>query len=72
MSEHDTEGVWLSRVTIERRLGDDGSDQVVAEFQDRDGNMPPLVEVLGMLALTTDTAIRQAMGEVPEDDDEDD
>jgi hypothetical protein len=62
----------LTRITIERRLMADGSDQVLANFEDRDGDMPPLVEVLGMLAITNDTALRVAMGEAPDDDSEDD
>ncbi len=71
MTEDDDEGLWLTRITIERRLTNDG-DSIEAAFEDRDGNMPPLYEVLGMLALTQDTAIRQAMGEVPDEDDDED
>lgn len=67
----DGQGLLLTRIVIERRLMDDGSDQVLASFEDSDGEMPGLVEVLGMLAMTNDTAIRAAMGE-DDDEDEDD
>jgi hypothetical protein len=67
---NDDKGMLLTRIVIERRLGEDGEDQVVASFEDREGEMPSLVEVLGMLSMTTDTALRQAMGEIPDEDDE--
>ena len=66
----DDDGLLLTRITIERRLTAEGGDEVNASFEDSDGEMPPLVEVLGMLAMTTDTALRAAMGEIPGDEDE--
>lgn len=75
MTEPDTASLLLTRIVIERRLGDDG-DSVTAEFADNNGDQPGLVEILGMLELTKDTAIRAAMGEAGCDcedcDDEDD
>jgi hypothetical protein len=71
VSEEEDAGLWLTRITIERRLTNDG-DNIEAAFEDRDGNMPPLYEVLGMLTLTQDTAIRRAMSEVPDEDDDED
>jgi len=72
MTEPDTASLLLTRITIERHLGDDG-DSVTAEFVDGQGDMPGLVEILGMLELAKDTAIRVAMGETGCDcDDEDD
>lgn len=64
------DGLLLTRITIERRLMPDGSDQVRAKFEDQQGDIPPLVEILGMLAMTNDTALRQAMGEIPDEGDE--
>lgn len=57
----DDEGVLLARIVIERRLTHDG-DEINASFEDGEGETPPLVEILGMLAMTNDTAIRLAMG----------
>ena len=59
----DDEGILLTRITIERRLMNDGSDQVLAQFEGSDSEMPGLVEILGMLAMTNDTAFRVAMGD---------
>jgi hypothetical protein len=70
-TEPDDEGIWVVRIAIERRLHDDGTDNTWTQFEDRDGNMPPLVEILGLLRLAEDTAIRQAMGEIPDDEDDD-
>ncbi len=64
----DDNGVLLTRITIERRLIGD-TDQVFAHFEDSRGDTPPLLELLGMLSLTKDTAIREAMGEASGDDD---
>lgn len=62
MTEDDT-GLLLTRIVIERRIGDDGEDAVSAEFTDAHGEMPTIVEILGLLSLSKDTAIRAAMGE---------
>jgi hypothetical protein len=64
-------GLLVTRIVIERHINGDGGDDVTAQFEDSNGDMPPLVEVLGMLTLTKDTAIRAAMGEMPEDDEDD-
>jgi hypothetical protein len=66
------ESLLVTRIVIERRIGADGEDDVMAAFEDSDGNMPGLVEILGMLELTKDTAVRAAMGDMPEEHDEDD
>lgn len=58
----------LVTITIHRVFTEDGGDQVWAEFADRDGEMPPLVEILGMLELTKDTAIRACMEDNEEDE----
>lgn len=56
-------GVLLSRITIERWLLPDGSDQVqwVAESGDE---TPPVIEQIGMLYLALDGVLHH-----PEDDD---
>lgn len=53
----DTEGVFISRITVERRLSDDDDliDSVITE--DSSGEDLPLVEALGMLRLAEDTLI---------------
>jgi len=71
MSEADTASLLLTRIVIERHLGDDG-DSITASFEDSQGDMPGLVEILGMLELTKDTAVQAAMGLMDDDDDEDD
>jgi hypothetical protein len=59
----DDEGMLLTRIVIERRLSADGGDEIGVEFEDSNGDMPGLVEILGMLAMTQDTAIRMAMAD---------
>ncbi len=58
------QGVTVARIQIERLMMPDGDDIVSAQFDDGDdeGDMPALVELLGMLELAKDTAIRLAMG----------
>jgi len=63
----DDEGLLLTRIVIERRIGEDGEDTVTAEFVDGNGDTPRLVEILGMLSMTQDTAIRTSMGEGEEE-----
>lgn len=65
----DEDGFLLARIVIERRLIDD-TDQIFAEFTDGDGETPPLVEILGMLTMTVDTAIKATAGEIPDTGDE--
>jgi hypothetical protein len=59
----DDEGMLLTRIVIERRLSADGGDEIGVEFEDSNGDMPGLVEILGMLTMTQDTAIRMAMAD---------
>ena len=68
MTEPTTHSLLLTRITIERHIGADGADEVTAEFEDSNGDMPTLVEILGMLELTKDTAIRVGMHDCGEDD----
>jgi hypothetical protein len=60
----------LYRITIEMVLDENGDQTVNSKFEDLqepdDGTMPPLVQMLGMIELTKDTAIRISMGEDPE------
>lgn len=52
----------ITEITIRRILiGDD--DVVQYEAADSQGEVPPLIEVLGLLRLAEDSAIREAMGE---------
>jgi hypothetical protein len=62
------EGVLLARITIERRLVGD-QDVVNYLAEDGDGDLPPLIEQLGMLTMSIDTAQKTAAGEVPDEDD---
>lgn len=64
----DEPGREISRITIIRRLTEEGRDLVSCEGGDPDGDALPLVESLGLLRLAEDTFIREAMGETPEDD----
>lgn len=64
-------GLLIARVTVERRLHEDGSDIVWSDAHDGNGDALALIETLGMLEMAKDTAIRLAMGEGPDDDDSD-
>lgn len=66
-SDDPDRGVLLARITIERRLVGD-QDVIYYRAEDGDGDLPPLIEQLGMLTMSVDTATREAAGEVPEDD----
>lgn len=68
MTQPATDGLLLTRIVIERHINSNGGDDVSAEFEDSDGEMPGLVEILGMLELTKDTAVRACMGEMPDED----
>lgn len=68
MTEPATQSLLITRIVIERHIDADGSDSVTAEFEDSNGDMPSLVEVLGMLELTKDSAIRASMHDCDEDD----
>lgn len=65
--EDQAEGMLVAEIHIQRWIGKDGSDGVVASFSDNNGGTPTLVETLGMLELTKDTAIRIAMNEDEEE-----
>jgi hypothetical protein len=71
MSDEDDDTLLVASITIERRLDSDGEDGLWTAFLDGQGDRLPLIEVLGMLRLAEDTAIREAMGETPEDEDDD-
>lgn len=62
----------MATITITRELTADGQDIVGTSFVDGDGDTLPLITTLGMLRMAEDTAIRQAMGEAPEEDGDDD
>lgn len=53
----DSDGILMSRITIERRLNDDDDivDQVTTE--DNNGDDIPLTEALGMLRMAEDTLL---------------
>jgi hypothetical protein len=57
----------LSEIVIQRVLAVEGEsdDVVTVEARTPSGDLPPLIELLGMLRMAEDTLIRDAMGEVP-------
>lgn len=61
--DNEDAGLLVARVTVERRLYGDGRDVVWSEAHDGDDGDLTLVETLGLLELAKDTAIRTAMGE---------
>ena len=65
----DDGGQVVARIQIERKLMADGSDRVDAQFDDGrdDGETPASVELLGMLAMTTDSVLH---GGIYDDEDE--
>lgn len=67
------QGVTVARIQIHRLITSHGDDVITAQFDDGhdEGDVPALVELLGMLELAKDTAIRAAMGECDHDDEED-
>lgn len=54
--------VVLARLTIERQLWPDGRDVINYYAEDSGGERPPLLEQLGMLTMSIDTAKEMAMG----------
>jgi hypothetical protein len=52
-----------ARIEIVRILDAEGNDLVIFRAEDMGGVDLPLVETLGLLRMTEDSAIRQAMGE---------
>lgn len=63
------EGLEVARIVITRTLTLDGDDVVEVEALDGDGDQLRLVETLGLLSLSKDTAIRMAMAEDDDDGD---
>lgn len=61
----------VGTITIRRVLLGD-RDFVTTEAVDTGGETLPLVEALGLLELAKDTVIREAMGEIVEDDEDED
>lgn len=62
-----SESMEIGRIEIVRSLGDDG-DTVWVQAKDPSGDTLPLIMSLGMLRLAEDTLIREAMGEIPDDE----
>lgn len=63
------EGLLVARIVIERRLLDDGTDAVYSEATNGGEDRLDLLTTLGLLRMTEDTAIRESMGDTPDDDD---
>lgn len=61
MTTPDTAGLLVTRIVVERHLNADGKPVFSADFIDAGGGFPDLIELLGMLDLARDTAIRFAM-----------
>ncbi len=61
MSADDDRSLVTARIIIQKQL-DDADEVVTFRATTGDGESPlPLVEILGMLRLSEDTAIREAM-----------
>jgi len=58
------EGVFMSRITIERRLTDDDDVVDIVTTEDSSGEDLPVTEALGMLRMAEDTLLH------PENNDE--
>lgn len=54
----------VARITIVRRLTEEGALVDHVKAHDREGNDLALTEALGMMRLAEDTLIREAMGDV--------
>jgi hypothetical protein len=64
--------IVMNRIEILDYLNTDGERILMCSSLDADGNRSALIESLGALRLAEDTFIRQAMGEIPEEDDDED
>lgn len=64
--------IIMNRIEILDYLNTDGERILMCSSLDADGNRSALIESLGALRLAEDTFIRQAMGEIPEEEDDDD
>ena len=60
------EGMVVSRIIIDRVVNEEGDDLVTVLAFDRQGELPPLVEMLGMIDLGRDTVYRISAGEFDE------
>lgn len=54
----DGDGVLVTRIVIERRMDGNGHLAVHAHFAEADGAVPGIVELVGMLEITKDIALR--------------
>lgn len=69
MTEPDSDdGMVVARIVIERRISDDGDIvwSQATDGTDSEDNGLDLLTTLGMLRMAEDTAIRDAMGEIPD------
>lgn len=62
--------IVMHRVEILDYINSDGERRLICSAEDADGNLAPLIEVLGALRLAEDTFIRDYMGEITEDEDD--
>ena len=56
-------GMVVADISIQRTLDDEGNDRIWFKAVDAGGDVLPLVTILGLLRMSEDTAIREAMGE---------
>ena len=61
----------LNRIEVLDYLDGEGNRLLVCSAEDAEGNRSPLIEVLGALELSKDTFLRLYMGEVPDEEDDD-
>ena len=63
--------VLVAEVTIRYVIKPDGEDIVYVEATDQSGDVPPLINMLGMLDMARDPIYALARGEYEEDEDDD-
>jgi hypothetical protein len=61
-------GLLVARITIERRILPDGEDQMSFDFDDGNGETPRLIDIIGLLGVANDVALRGC--DCDEEDDE--
>jgi hypothetical protein len=61
----------VSRIVVERHIMPDGSDQIWSTFDDGtdDGDVPPMVILLGMLSMARDVVLHGGLYDDRDDDD---
>ena len=59
----------VTTIKVWRTLTPDGDDYITVSAEDSQGELPTLVEMLGMLDMARDTAYHLARGEEDEDED---